>query len=155
MSDFDKSNTSALHWATHMCKTMRRNGYMLDRGWITGWFANYWAAVHDPLAAEIEQLKKSRATKNKTLLITIKRLGNKIKRLEKEVADATTSEYRSSHRHFLISSQIRNLELENKDIHSRLDAIHAELTIPIPSVRNGLKISAEALDKTKPDCGIL
>lgn len=56
--DFDTSSTDAMHWAQQLVKTAKKNGFtleqVLDEGWLVGWFANYWAAVHDPLQRRIE-----------------------------------------------------------------------------------------------------
>ena len=62
----DTSSTDALHWAEQFCKTYKeicRSKYPgrrpeIDVDWVQGWFANYWAAVSDPLNKEIEALRK-------------------------------------------------------------------------------------------------
>lgn len=65
MSDleFDRTSTDAMHWAIEMAKIGRTLDDPMDENWLVAWFANYWAAVHDPLtrtieaqAAEIERL---------------------------------------------------------------------------------------------------
>lgn len=66
MSDekLDTSSTDALHWAEQFCKTLakiNRAKYPgrrteIDVDWVQGWFANYWAAVNDPLQKQIEAL---------------------------------------------------------------------------------------------------
>ncbi len=65
MSELDRSSTDALHWAEQFCKTFKEiymyGGQVLEKdidvGWVQGWFANYWAAVHDPLVKKIEELE--------------------------------------------------------------------------------------------------
>jgi hypothetical protein len=62
MSDLDRNSTDAMHWAEQLVKTARENNFtpeqVLDEGWLVGWFANYWAAVRDPLQAKIEELER-------------------------------------------------------------------------------------------------
>jgi hypothetical protein len=53
----------AMKWATAFCGTAKEQEWELadiDEGLIVGWFANYWAAVYDPLNSTIEQLTKER-----------------------------------------------------------------------------------------------
>lgn len=63
MSDFDRSSTDAAHWAKYFCRTLKEitmnagKTVDLEESFMTGWFANYWAAVHDPLAKKIENLE--------------------------------------------------------------------------------------------------
>lgn len=61
MSDeLDRSSTDALHWAKQFCKTMSKQSWsisVIDEGLMVGWFSNYWAAVHDPLAKKIGELE--------------------------------------------------------------------------------------------------
>lgn len=57
----DRSSTDALHWAEHFCMELirvSRGNVHLDVGWVQGWFANYWAATHDPLQAKIDDLQE-------------------------------------------------------------------------------------------------
>ncbi len=59
MKDLDRSSTDAMHWAEQFCETKLRNNWSIDdidEGLMVGWFANYWAAVHDPLSTRIEVL---------------------------------------------------------------------------------------------------
>lgn len=65
MSDeLDRSRTDALHWAEQFCKTLIKiskadfKATDIDVGWVQGWFANYWAAVYDPLQKQIETLEE-------------------------------------------------------------------------------------------------
>ena len=54
-----------MHWDEQFCKTqikISRAKYPgrrpdIDVGWVQGWFANYWAAVNDPLVKKIEELE--------------------------------------------------------------------------------------------------
>ena len=59
--ELDTTSTDAMHWAEQLAKTAKEQGFtleqVLDESWLVGWFANYWAAVHDPLANEINQLR--------------------------------------------------------------------------------------------------
>ena len=68
MTKLDPSSTDAMHWAEHFCKTLNKiseDHIDLDVGWVQGWFANYWAAVHDPLQTRIDGLEASiRSAKN-------------------------------------------------------------------------------------------
>jgi hypothetical protein len=68
MSDFDRSSTDAMVWATEFCKTAKENNWTMesiDEGLMVGWFANYWAAVHDPLHARISELEDAWNDKEK------------------------------------------------------------------------------------------
>lgn len=57
MSDeLDRSSLSASHWAEHFMKTVKDRGLQIDESLLTGWFANYWAAVNDPLQKQIDEL---------------------------------------------------------------------------------------------------
>ncbi len=64
--ELDRSSTDALHWAEQFCKTLKKinrakyrgRGTDIDVGWVQGWFANYWAAVHDPLQKQIFDLQE-------------------------------------------------------------------------------------------------
>jgi len=65
MSDeLNTTSTDALHWAEHFCKTLKKINRAeypgrrtdMDVGWVQGWFANYWAAVNDPLQKQIDEL---------------------------------------------------------------------------------------------------
>ena len=59
MSELDATSTDAMHWAEQFCKNAEEKGFdpAKDTGWLCSWFANYWAAVHDPLQARIEALE--------------------------------------------------------------------------------------------------
>jgi hypothetical protein len=50
-----------MHWAEQLVKTAKENNFtleqVLDEGWLAAWFANYWAAVRDPLQTRIEELE--------------------------------------------------------------------------------------------------
>ncbi len=65
----DTSSTDAMHWAKNLVATAKENNFtldeVLDESWLVGWFANYWAAVHDPLKAEVERLKETLAEAEK------------------------------------------------------------------------------------------
>jgi len=56
----DIKSTDAMYWAKELVATAKKNNFtldeVLDESWLVGWFANYWAAVHDPLQAEVERL---------------------------------------------------------------------------------------------------
>jgi hypothetical protein len=58
--DLDTTSTDAIHWAEQLVKTAKENNFtleqVLDEGWLVGWFANYWAAIHDPLVNENQRL---------------------------------------------------------------------------------------------------
>ena len=60
MSELDTSSTDANHWAKQMLKISAENNYELDEEMLTAWLANFWAAVHDPLADRIAELEKER-----------------------------------------------------------------------------------------------
>ena len=49
----DTSSTDAMHWAE--CYAEQHGG---DAGLLVVWFAKYWAAVHDPLSRQIDELEK-------------------------------------------------------------------------------------------------
>jgi hypothetical protein len=55
----DMNSTDAMYWAEQLVKTLDENPHInfRDTEWLMGWFANYWAAVHDPLARIVDQLK--------------------------------------------------------------------------------------------------
>ena len=58
MSELDGSSTDALHWAEQFCKTCEEQDIkFIEPDFLAGWFANFWAAVHDPLQTQIESLK--------------------------------------------------------------------------------------------------
>jgi len=63
LGELDRSSTDAMHWAERFCMTLikinRAKGQPteIDVGWVQGWFANYWAAVHDPLHKKIGELE--------------------------------------------------------------------------------------------------
>lgn len=67
----DTSSTDALHWAEQFCKTLakiNRAKYPgrrteIDVDWVQTWFANYWAAVYDPLQKQIYELEKPEKVK--------------------------------------------------------------------------------------------
>lgn len=67
MSELDTSSTNASHWAEHFCNTLKsinmKSGKIIeiDEGWVVGWFANYWAAVNDPLQKKIRELESNSA----------------------------------------------------------------------------------------------
>ena len=58
--ELDRSSTDSMHWAEQFCEYKKRNKWSLDdidEGLMVGWFANYWGAVHDPLATDNESLQ--------------------------------------------------------------------------------------------------
>ena len=59
----DIQSTDTMHWAKNLVATAKENNFtleeVLDESWLVGWFANYWAAVHDPLQREVERLKEA------------------------------------------------------------------------------------------------
>lgn len=57
----DRSSTDAMHWAECLSEQMAKVSDPQGVGWLLGWFANYWAAVHGPLAKEIESLRQENA----------------------------------------------------------------------------------------------
>jgi predicted transcriptional regulator len=61
LSDLNRNSTDAMHWAEQLVKTARENNFtleqVLDEGWLVAWFANYWAAIRDPLQTRIEELE--------------------------------------------------------------------------------------------------
>lgn len=67
--ELDRSSTDALHWAEQFCKTLIKISKVdfrakdIDVGWVQGWFANYWAAVHDSLQNQIYELEKPEKVK--------------------------------------------------------------------------------------------
>ena len=58
MSKLDTQSTDAMHWAEHFCKLTKEQDVTIDEGLMVSWFANYWAAVNDPLQREIERLRE-------------------------------------------------------------------------------------------------
>ena len=50
----DISSTDAMHWS--VCYYEQMQGKEHDHSDLMPWFANFWAAVHDPLQATIAQL---------------------------------------------------------------------------------------------------
>lgn len=60
-NDFNWSSINAMDLAEELVRTAKKNNFtleqVLDESWLVGWFANYWAAVHDPMAREIQKLK--------------------------------------------------------------------------------------------------
>jgi len=55
----DRSSTDANHWAKAFVQSMKENNLKLediDEGLMIGWFANYWAAVNDPLVKKIDEI---------------------------------------------------------------------------------------------------
>lgn len=57
--ELDRSSTSAAHWAEQFCKTVEEHNLNVDPDLLAGWFANYWAAVHDPLQTKIDKLEEA------------------------------------------------------------------------------------------------
>ena len=54
----DRSSTDAMHWAAECIKTAKEHSIPMDDAeWLMGWFANYWAAIHDPLQAELDKAR--------------------------------------------------------------------------------------------------
>ncbi len=59
----DRSSTDAMHWAECFCEQMNKTKEPWSADDLMGWFANYWAAVHDPLANRIEHLENEEFSK--------------------------------------------------------------------------------------------
>jgi hypothetical protein len=58
MMELDTTSTDALHWAEQFSKTyFEKTGHNVDSHWLGTWFANYWAAIHDPLVERIDELE--------------------------------------------------------------------------------------------------
>ena len=59
-NELDRYSTNAMHWAEQLVKTANENNFdreeILDAGWLAVWFANYWAAINDPLQKKIDEL---------------------------------------------------------------------------------------------------
>jgi outer membrane murein-binding lipoprotein Lpp len=59
--ELDTTSTDAMHWAENLVATAKENNFtmeqVLDESWLVAWFANYWAAVYDPLKSEVDQLR--------------------------------------------------------------------------------------------------
>ena len=55
----DRQSIDARHWAQEFCKVAQEKGFdpAKDADWLMTWFANYWAAVYDPLNSRIAQLE--------------------------------------------------------------------------------------------------
>jgi hypothetical protein len=51
----DTRSTDALHWAECFCEQIGADKDMVDD--LMPWFANYWAAVNDPLQNKIDLLR--------------------------------------------------------------------------------------------------
>lgn len=55
---FNHESISAIDWAEEFVKTCKENDVdPLEVGYLVGWFANYWAAVNDPLQRRINELE--------------------------------------------------------------------------------------------------
>jgi len=58
----DPTSIDAMHWAQQLVATAKKHNFplekVLDEEWLVGWFANYWAAVNDPLQMQNEQLQE-------------------------------------------------------------------------------------------------
>ena len=61
MDTLDRHSTDAMHWAEEFCKAAAEKGFdpEMDADWLMAWFANYWAAVHDPLNSRIKELESA------------------------------------------------------------------------------------------------
>lgn len=55
-NELDLTSNDAMHWAEQLEKHLKA-GVAPDADYLVGWFANYWAAVHDPLKRKIEELE--------------------------------------------------------------------------------------------------
>ena len=55
-NELDLTSNDAMHWAEQLEKHLKA-GVAPDADYLVGWFANYWAAVHDPLKRRIEELE--------------------------------------------------------------------------------------------------
>jgi len=53
MKELNMYSTDAMHWAECL-ESRLKSGIAPDADFLVGWFANYWAAVHDPLKAALE-----------------------------------------------------------------------------------------------------
>lgn len=51
----DTRSTDAYHWAECFCEEFN----IQIAGDLHPWFANYWAAVHDPLARRVDELEQA------------------------------------------------------------------------------------------------
>jgi hypothetical protein len=63
MSNLDRTNVDAMHWAEQFCQHRIDNGWTMediDEGLMVGWFANYRFCVQDPLTDRIEKLEKEK-----------------------------------------------------------------------------------------------
>jgi hypothetical protein len=54
----DTTSTNAMHWAECYYEHIEEKD--ADESDLMPWFANFWAAVNDPLAIRIEQLTRER-----------------------------------------------------------------------------------------------
>ena len=55
-NELDLTSNDAMHWAEQLEKHLKA-GVAPDSDYLVAWFANYWAAVHDPLKRKIEELE--------------------------------------------------------------------------------------------------
>ena len=89
--ELDTSSTDALHWAEQFCKTLKKINRAkypgrrtdMDVDWVQGWFANYWAAVNDPLQKQIDDLYEIHGIKTDQLGNDLFEKDQKICELEK------------------------------------------------------------------------
>jgi len=59
MDKIDTSSMSANYWAKQFCDYKILKEWSLDdidEALMVGWFANFWAAIHDPLKKKIDEL---------------------------------------------------------------------------------------------------
>jgi hypothetical protein len=78
MSNLDRTNVDAMHWAEQFCQHRIDNGWTMediDEGLMVGWFANYRFCVQDPLTDRIEKLEKEKEAL-RAALDKLARLGN-------------------------------------------------------------------------------
>ena len=80
--ELDRSSTDANHWAKQFCRFKEKQKWSLayiDEALMVGWFANYWAAVNDPLQKQIEELQDAN---KKRLANTLRELPSVQKMIE-------------------------------------------------------------------------
>jgi hypothetical protein len=60
LGELDPTSTDAMHWAEQFCKTIHEKKLPVEPSLVVSWFANFWAAVHDPMANRIENVRHQR-----------------------------------------------------------------------------------------------
>ena len=85
-----RQSTDAMVWAEKFVETKKACGWSvekIDENLMVAWFANYWAAVHDPLKREIESLQSQLSTCEETKTTLTKQVMEQQLELQSEEDD--------------------------------------------------------------------